>query len=226
MKRVYIPLLLSVQLYATEATKKISLLDIPKGMSTKTKKNRFYFLIVPQINKVHQELEERYERVSRDIKNKNYTDEIILLKQTYKAKTDLELLKSLKPHPKSITIAQAAMESAWATSRFFVEAKNIFGMWSANPNEPRIAASVQRDGNRTIWLRKFNSIEDSIREYYRLIAKGRSFKEFRETRYKTENPFEIIKKLDKYSEIGDDYAQELVAIIKYNELTKYDRLFY
>jgi len=222
MRFILIITLLSFSLLAVDNAIEKKLLEVPKKMSIKTKKNRFYFLVTPKVNNVHKELTKRYERISKDIHNKNYTDEIKELKTYFKARTDLELLQSLKPHPRSITIAQAAMESAWATSRFFVEANNVFGMWSANPDEPRIAASEKRNGKRTIWLRKFESIEDSIREYYNLIARGKSFREFREVRYESENPFDIITKLDKYSEIGDKYAQELMGIIKYNNLTKYD----
>lgn len=222
MKFLYIPLLLSLPLFSVEKSNKPLHVQVPKNMSTKTKKNRFYFFILPQVNKVHASLEKRYLRISQDIENKNYTDEIKMLKKRFRVRTDTQLLKALKPHPKSITLAQAALESAWATSRFFTEANNVFGMWSSNPDEPRIAANVKRDGEKTIWLRKFDSIEDSIKEYYKLIAKGRSFKEFRDTRYNTDDPFEIITKLDKYSELGDEYAQELFKIITYNQLTKYD----
>ena len=79
-----------------------------------------------------------------------------------------------------------------------------------------------RVGGRTIWLRKFDSVEDSIRAYYELIAKGKAFKKFRKTRYQTGNAYEIVKELDKYSEIGDLYAKELTKMIRYNKLTKYD----
>jgi len=222
MKFLYIPLLLSLPLFCADNSIKRSLMEVPKKMSTKTKKNRFYFLIVPKVNKIHNELEERYTRVLNDINEKNYTKEIKELKERFNAKSDTELLQALKPHPKSITIAQAAMESAWATSRFFTQANNVFGMWSSNPNEPRVPASVKRGGNKTIWLRKFSSIEESIREYYNLISRGKSFEEFREVRYSTDDPFEIITKLDKYSEIGDKYAHELTRIIEYNNFTKYD----
>lgn len=195
---------------------------VPKKMSSKVKKERFFYLLTNSIDKVHTELMEQYKQVTQDINQGTNRAQIESLKEMYRAKTDLELLQALKPHPPSIVIAQAAMESAWATSRFFVQANNVFGMWSANPKEPRIAASQKRNGKRTIWLRKFYSIEESIREYYKLIGRGKSFKEFRELRYITDKPLEIITKLDKYSEIGDRYALELMNIIEYNNLTKYD----
>jgi len=186
------------------------------------KKQRFYNLVVPSVLKVHSELMGNYLRVRKNMVNKQKKDEIKALKIRYKVDSDLELLYALYPHPQSIVIAQAAMESAWATSRFFNEANNIFGMWSSNENEPRIAANVQRADGRIIWLKKFDSIDDSIRAYYTLMAKGKAFKMFRKTRYQTQNVHQIVKKLDKYSEIGDLYAKELSQMIRYNKLTKYD----
>ncbi len=197
--------------------------DVPKKMSVKTKKERFFYLLAPAVEQVHKELQAEFESVSKDIKESKNIDKITKLKTKYRAKSDEDLLRRLKPHPQSIVLAQAAMESGWATSRFFVKANNVFGMWSSNKNEPRIAAGEKRGGTRTIWLRKFDSIDDSIRAYYRLMAMGRAFGEFRALRVKTDNPHELVKKLDKYSEIGAKYGEELSAVIRYNKLVKYDK---
>lgn len=226
MKYIFILIILSatISFGATDvASKRYTVEHIPENMSVKTKKDRFYYLIVPAVEKVHKELTQEYMKTYKDIVKKENLKNINKLKKFYKVKSDIELLFALKPHPKSITIAQAAIESGWATSRFFVEANNIFGMWSANKNEPRIAASQQRDENRTIWLRKFDSIEDSVRSYYKLLAKGKAYKEFRRARYTRSDVDVIVKKLNKYSELGEVYTQELSKVIKYNKLTKYDK---
>ncbi|MEA3370702.1 MAG: glucosaminidase domain-containing protein [Campylobacterota bacterium] len=192
-------------------------------MTVKEKKARFYALVEPAVQKVHAELTVQYKRVKSDIEADKETQEMARLKEIYKVESDEKLLLALKPHPQSIAIAQAAMESAWATSRFFVKAKNIFGMWSVNPDEPRIAASEMRSGTRTIWLKKFATIEESVREYYKLMGRGFAFDEFRRVRSETEDVFLIIEKLDRYSEIGDKYAEELGSMIRYNKLLKYDK---
>ena len=221
MKRTILLLLLvSLTLVAGKYEANI----VPKKMSVKIKKERFFYLLAPAVDKVYKELHLEYESVLKDIKESKNIDRITKLKEDYKVKTDEELLQKLKPHPQSIVLAQAAMESGWATSRFFVQANNVFGMWSSNKNEPRIAAGVKRGGTRTIWLRKFDSIDDSIRAYYRLMAMGRAFGEFRALRVKTDNPHELVKKLDKYSEIGAKYGEELSAVIRYNKLVmRYDK---
>ena len=128
---------------------------------------------------------------------------------------------ALKPHPKSIAVAQAAMESSWATSRFTRVANNLFGVWSFDEDEPRVAAGEQR-GDKTIWVKKYSSFEDSIRDYYRTLARGDAYKEFRQLKMTTDDPYALVKKLDRYSEKGAEYGKELSSIMKFNKFDKYD----
>ncbi|PHQ65780.1 MAG: hypothetical protein COB99_02100 [Sulfurimonas sp.] len=193
-----------------------------KPMSVKEKKERFRSLIAPAVDNVYKELDAQFKDVSKNIKNPKYAQKIASLKKTYKIKSDEELLMALKPHPRSIAVAQAAMESAWATSRFFNEATNIFGVWSFNKKEPRIAAGEKR-GTKTIWLKKYASIEDSIRDYYKTLGRSHAFKEFRKLKMKTDDPYKLVKKLDRYSEMGAKYGKELTSMIKYNKFYLYDK---
>ena len=191
-------------------------------ISVKEKKKRFIKLLLPAITEVHSELMQRYERIAKDIKSKTNIDEVGLLKQKYKATSDEDLLARLKPHPISITLAQAAMESSWGTSRFFKEANNVFGMWSTNAKQKRIAAGEKRGGTRTIWLRKFDTLQDAIRAYYEMMATGKAYSKFRKLRLLYDDPYKITVGLDKYSEIGPQYIKVLNQVIKYNHFTKYD----
>ena len=226
MKFVYLLLFMSVSLLSSSSfisAPKYTPADVPKKMSVATKKERFYYLVTPAVDKVYRELELQYDEVQKDLKSGANASRIEKLKKSYKVKTDKELLLALKPHPKSIALAQAAMESAWATSRFFLKANNIFGVWSVNENEPRIAASEKRSGTRTIWLRKFESIEESVREYYKMMGRVKTYKDFREVRYATNDVNLIVKELYNYSEIGEKYTDELTSMIRYNKLTEYDK---
>lgn len=226
MKHVYLTLFIAVTLLVSNSfasTPKYTATLVPKKMTVAVKKERFYYLLAPAIDKVYNELSVQYIEVKKDLKSGSNATKIANLKKTYKVESDKALLLALKPHPQSIALAQAAMESAWATSRFFVKANNVFGMWSVNKNEPRIAAGEKRGGTKTIWLKKFNSIEDSVREYYKMMGRGRAYKEFRNVRYETDDVMKIVKKLDRYSEIGEKYTKELSSMIRYNKLTKYDK---
>lgn len=194
---------------------------VPKKMTVQEKKKRFRYLLVPAVKRVYLDLDTQYNKIKLAIKSGTDEELINKLKKEYKANSDKELLLRLKPHPVSIVLAQAAMESAWATSRFFVEAKNIFGVWSFNKNEPRIAAGEKR-GNKTIWLKKYRSIDEAVRDNYRVLARGAAFVKFRNLRMNSNNPFELVKGLDKYSELGSKYGKELASVIRFNKFNLFD----
>ncbi len=128
---------------------------------------------------------------------------------------------ALKPHPVSVTLAQAAMESSWGTSRFFNKANNVFGIWSFNKKEPRIAASGQR-GTKKIYLKKYSNIKESVRDYYKNMGRSFAFKEFRKERLLSNDPLILVTKLDRYSEKGAAYGKALSSMIKYNKFMQYD----
>ncbi|MDH4944770.1 glucosaminidase domain-containing protein [Sulfurimonas sp. C5] len=194
-----------------------------KNISVTEKKQRFYALVVPIIDKIYKERYNEYKKISTDLNRNKNNEKIEELKQYYKVKTNEELLMALKPQPKSITIAQAAMESAWGTSRFFLLGNNLFGMWSVSKKEQRIAAKEKRDNNTTVWVKKYSSLEDSVRGYYLTLGRGKRYQNLRELNYSSSNVFEIIKGLDGYSERGESYVDEIKSIIKYNKLMKYDK---
>ena len=202
-------------------TKHYNVSSIPNNMSVEEKKQRFFSLLVPAVNRIYKELETKYlaakELVNKDPKNYK----IKTLMKEYSAKNPQDLLVRMKPHPRSITLAQAAMESAWGTSRFLRVANNVFGVWSFNKNEPRVPAGKKR-GNKTIYIKKYSSISDSIRDYYKILATGKVFNDFRTQKMKTNDPYILVKHLDKYSERGAEYGKELTSMIRYNKLTKYD----
>lgn len=190
-------------------------------MTVQEKKARFSSLIVPAVNNVYANLMKQYEEIKTITAAGQSNDEIEQLKIEYKVTTNSELLMALKPHPRSIAVAQAAMESAWATSRFFREANNVFGVWSFDEDEPRIAA-LQKRGDKTIWVKKYSSVEEAVYDYYRTLARSSAFAEFRQTKMITNDPFVLVTKLDRYSEKGSVYGEELTAIIKFNKFSDYD----
>lgn len=192
-----------------------------KKMTVSEKKQRFKDILVPIATEVYNELEKQYKNIQLDIKNNRNHEVIAKLKKEYKAKTDIELLQALKPHPISILLAQAAAESAWLTSRFTKEANNIFGVWSFNKNEPRIAASGLR-GDKTIYLKKYKNIKDAVRDYYKNLGKNWAYKEFRKQRTLTSNPYVLTDHLTSYSEKKGEYTKLLRSMMKYNKFDMYD----
>lgn len=191
-------------------------------ISVQEKKAQFKATIIPIVKEVYSDLMQQYQEVSESIQAGDDIDKFATLRREYKVTNNDELLMALKPHPLSIAIAQAAMESSWATSRFFKEANNVFGVWSYNKNEARLAA-VKKRGGQTIWVKKYDSVEASIRDYYRTLARGDVYKEFRILKMETNDPYELVKKLDFYSEKRGEYGKELSTIIRFNKFDAYDQ---
>lgn len=136
--------------------------------------------------------------------------------------SDLEnLLTRIGSLPNSIVLAQAAVESGWGQSRFFLEGNNVFGIWSYNPNEPRIRAGQTRDST-AVYVRAYDNIAESISDYFETLASARAYRALREARLKTDDPFELLPHLQYYSERRSAYTNQLRTIITHNDLTRYD----
>jgi Bax protein len=202
-------------------TKSIKLSDL----SIELKKKAFIDMLIPSILVAkHRMLIER-KKVAKflNIENISPKDSLWLTKKRYifKAKTIDELYDKMELHPTSIVIAQAIIESGWGTSRFFEKANNVFGIWSFNEHEKRIAASERR-GKKTIYLKKYSSIEQSISDYFLMLSTKDAYKDFRAVRLESQDPFVLIKQLEKYSELGQEYIENLKNTIEKNKLLAYD----
>lgn len=192
---------------------------LPKNYSKQ--KKEFMHVVLPAVDAVYEKLQNNFHRIQNAIKNGNDQEFLAQQKAYYKVTSNEKLLLRAKPHPKSIAIAQAAIESAWATSRFYKIANNLFGVWSFNRHEPRVAAQGSREG-QTIWLRKYDGVKASIEDYYKTISTNYAYHEFRQLQTKTSNPLKLAAKLHRYSEKGDEYAKLLTQIIIYNNFLKFD----
>lgn len=141
------------------------------------------------------------------------------MKSRYKSTTINDLLNRMITLPNSIILAQAAVESGWGQSRFFLEANNVFGMWSYNRNEPRLKARK----NGSVHLKVYDNISQSIEDYLETIGSARSYKALRQARLKTDNPFVLLPHLKYYSISREHYTKVLKTMIRRNNFTIYDR---
>jgi Bax protein len=194
-------------------------------MSIENKKKTFINMIIPSILVAKHRIEQERKRVLALLSHEHISkkDALWLTKKRYffKAATIDELYNKMELHPTSIVIAQAIIESGWGTSRFFEKANNVFGIWSFNKHEERIAASEKR-GDKTIYLKKYKDVEQSIADYFLMLSTKDAYKEFREKRLESQDPFVLIEQLGKYSELGDIYIENLKNTIKKNNLLAYD----
>jgi len=200
-------------------------------LTLEDKKECFINLLLPSILMVREKLNENVKKIVKisqklefgiklSEEEKNFLNQK-LEEYNIKEKNIPNLLIRMKPHPTSVVLAQAIIETGWGTSNFFKKGNNIFGMWSFNKNEARIQAGELR-GEKAIYLKKYDSLYDSIEDYFYRIATVKAYENFREKRFETDNSLELVKELILYSELREEYVKRLQNIIEYNKLYKYD----
>jgi Bax protein len=137
-----------------------------------------------------------------------------------------KLLLRVDEVPASLALAQAAMESAWGTSRFAVQANNLFGQWCYQ--EGCGLVPLRRNPGSKHEVAKFESVSDAIRSYLRNINTHRAYSGLREHRSGLLNQGNRVSghllagNLIEYSELREAYVHEIQAIIRINKLDQYD----
>lgn len=137
-----------------------------------------------------------------------------------------ELILRVDIIPTSLVLAQAANESAWGTSRFAREANNIFGQWCFD--EGCGLVPERRASNASHEVRAFDSVESSVRAYFRNINTNHTYAYLRELRADMRergeplNSLILAHGLTRYSERGHAYVDELQSIIRFNGLANLD----
>lgn len=200
-----------------------------KHLPLKEKKKKFFDMLLPSVMVAAfgiKETRKKLEQISTKLKNGETVskkDSLFLEKQlnSWKARDINDLLnEKMVTRPNSIMLAQAAVETGWGSSRFFVSANNTFGVWSFNPDESRVKARESRSG-KPVYVRKYDNLSMSIVDYYKVIARG-PYSEYREQRVESDDPYEMVDYLFRYSEIGKEYTQRLKTVMRKSGLEKYD----
>ena len=163
-------------------------------------------------------------------KNKNTKAENTWLNSKFKqygvANKNLLILKiRMDEVPVSMTIAQAAKETGWGTSRFAQEGNALFGQWTWSGEGIKPADA---DNNSSHKVMKFKVLQASVRAYQRNLNTHSSYKDFRSVRAELRDEGKkldsmiLTEYLDKYAETGKEYVRDLQQIIKQNKLTDFD----
>jgi Bax protein len=144
------------------------------------------------------------------------------MKKRYRAKNIDDVIMRMGTLPNSIVLAQAAVESGWGQSRFFLQGSNLFGVWSFNQFEPRIAAGKTRN-KKKIYLRSYEDMSASVVHYFEILSHARPYNNLRRARLETTDPFKLLPHLQNFSERRTAYTDQLKKIILRNNLTRYDQ---
>lgn len=124
--------------------------------------------------------------------------------------------------PASMVLAQAAVESGWGTSRFAVEAHNLFGQWCYTPGCGLIPERRSASARHEVQL--FVSVEESLSAYYRNINTHNAYRYLRQLRAQLrtqDGSFSgdaLVAGLEKYSSRGPVYIDELLTVMRVNDL--------
>ncbi|MBL1260217.1 MAG: glucosaminidase domain-containing protein [Thiotrichaceae bacterium] len=136
--------------------------------------------------------------------------------------TRAELARRLDEIPVALVLAQAANESAWGSSRFARDAKNLFGEWTYKKGEGLIPN--ERAEGESHSVRIFPTLRDSVKSYMNNINSGHAYEALRVMREEMRNkqrPLEALKLaggLLRYSERGEAYVEEIKKMIRSNRL--------
>ncbi len=124
--------------------------------------------------------------------------------------------------PSSMLIAQAAIESAWGTSRFAKEGNNFFGMWCYDMGCGMVPK--RRDSDKNHEVKKYNDVETAITDFIHTLNTNASYKAFRKLRLNQRisglklSGYSLIAQLKSYSQMGKKYIKIVRKVIKDNNL--------
>ncbi len=137
------------------------------------------------------------------------------------------LLRRVDVVPPSIALAQAAIESAWGTSRFSRLGNNLFGQWVFDRD--RGIAPLERPENANYSLARFQSLGAAVDAYLRNLNGFSAYSEFRRLRLQMRvagealDPYLLVEGLSNYSTRRGEYVREVLSVIRSNDLTRYDQ---
>ena len=205
--------------------------EIVKIENIKKRKDLFIQIILPLIIKENDNIKlDRKKLFSILSKNKNTKTErnwlVSKFKQYGVVNKDFSTLKiRMDEVPVSMTIAQAAKETGWGTSRFAQEGNALFGQWTWLGEGLKPTAA---DNDSTHKVMKFNVLQASVRAYQRNLNTHSTYRDFRSARAELRENGQkldsmiLSEYLDKYAETGKKYVEILQQIIRQNNLEDFD----
>ncbi|EDP75784.1 hypothetical protein HG1285_05645 [Hydrogenivirga sp. 128-5-R1-1] len=189
------------------------------------RKKRFIDLLLPSVLIANYEVVRTRENLTRVLEklkmryklSRAERDFVESMLDRCKADSIEEVLLKANPVPPSLVVAQAAVESGWGTSRFFVEGNNLFGMWAFKDKSKVIEAKESK-----VHLKRYDSILEAVRDYIYNVNVGWAYSEFRKHRRKSFDPLELSEFLSFYSIEREKYVKKIRRIIEKNGLTELD----
>jgi len=199
-----------------------------RAMDPEVRKRKFIEYLLPAVVITRERLLDdlhHVEFIEYKFKNNKliyHNDSIFLASMMEKYRTDSisELKKRIFPHPVSLALTQAVLESGWGTSSICRKGHNLFGILSFSSEESRLKMRLT-DSEEDIYLRTYEDVIQSVEHYFLLISRVSSYKKFRQKRWEGATSLQLVTLLDSYHE-AEEYEDLAKSIIQENKLTRYD----
>jgi Bax protein len=137
-----------------------------------------------------------------------------------------ELLRRVDTVLPSLALAQAAIESAWGTSRFAREGNALYGQWTTRRGGGLVPAGRNDDASHEV--RAFADVARSVASYMHNLNTHRSYAKFRQRRARGRAerswiPASVFAAdLKAYSQRRHHYVRTLRRVISDNRLDRFD----
>ena len=213
--------------------------DFSHYTQVKEKKSAFFDYILPLVKHSNQlviEDRKQLELLAAEVGELSFFQRrtLIELAEDYyvdrENRSDFQVIEQLRlrvdPVPPSLALAQAAIESAWGTSRFAVQGNNLFGQWCYKKGCGLVP--LRRNSGTQHEVAKFDTVSESVGSYIRNINTHRAYQDLRVSRaqLRTErgsaSGHQLAENLLEYSELREKYVHEVQAVIRINKLARYD----
>lgn len=195
--------------------------DFASIRDVKTKKRTFFEYFEPIIDAENDRILALRDDIEQGLPD-NRMSELCTRYRINDECTPEALLYKVDIIPTSMVLAQAAVESAWGTSRFAQQANNYFGQWCFTEGcgiVPR-----QRSSGAAHEVKIFDSPKQAVQAYFLNINSHPAYEPAREIRASAYENDHIVAGSDmvggllSYSGIGEHYIEELRSIIRVNHL--------
>lgn len=186
------------------------------------RKQAFFDYLTPMIRAEN----ERLLRLRKQLDGMSISELKALAEQYGVSAADGDLADELRHHigrvPVSLVLAQAAIESAWGTSRFARAGNNLFGQWCFTKGCGIVPKSRPSGANHEV--RRFDSPQAAIRSYMHNLNSHRAYTKVRAQRSAQRSRSEelsgcyLAEGLESYSEKGSRYVNIVKSLIRTNKL--------
>lgn len=185
-----------------------------------TRVSTFTTVFLPYVDSVNNEIQRQRKTLVRilnlrpEMQTKEQQDWLTSMMNYYKASNSNDLLLRVDIVPRSLALAQAAVESGWAQDDLAQQANAFYGQKHFSKTGSSIA------GSKGEKYSAFDSPMDSVRAYMRNLNTNPAYSGFRMERAKMRAAGKaptgttLVGQLQKYSTRGKDYTKQISNLIR------------